>query len=164
MGYNTHNVVKPTSTWVLTIIFDTYRITPSHQSTPDLPACIPIWRLHANWSDSCCCSAEEIPAELLPELGPDDAVDEQVGGGVDHQENIGEESNKNTPKRESTKKRILAKFDEIKNKDLMHVEDQSREIAKNKCGYNHDEDKRQMIILISSSIPPPSNSKIYAHV
>ena len=129
-------------------------ICPSLQSSPDLSA----------WRDSCCCSAEEIPAELLPELGPDDAVDEQVGGGVDHQENIGEESNKNTPNGESTKKRILAKFNEIKNKDLMHVENQAREVTEDECGHNHNEDERQVLLLISPSIPPPSNSKIYVDV
>ena len=107
---------------------------------------------------------EEILAELLSELGPKDAVDEEVGRWVDDQEYVGKESTNDNPNRKSSKKRILAKFNEIKNEDHMHVEDQTREITEDECGNNNDEDDRQVFILHSSCIPPPPNSKVDADV
>ena len=46
----------------------------------------------------------------------------------------------------------------------MHVEDQTREITEDKCSNDHDKDERQMLLLVSPPIPPPSNSKVYVDV
>ena len=64
------------------------------------------WLIVCNWTET----AQEILAELFSELGPNDAVDEQVSRGVDHKEHMGYESNKNTPNGETPKKGILAEF------------------------------------------------------
>ena len=78
--------------------------------------------LYCSWT---CCrdSEQEISAELGSELGANDAVDEEVGGGVDDQKDVGHKSAKNTPNRKSSKRSVLAEFDGIQDEDLMHVED-----------------------------------------
>lgn len=107
---------------------------------------------------------EEILTELFSELGPNDAVDEQVSRGVDHEEHMGYKSDKNTPNGKSPKKGIFAQFNGIEDKDLMHVEEQLREIAEDECGDNHDEDDREMFIFFSPPISSPSNSKVYLDI
>ena len=53
-------------------------------------------------------AAEKVGTELLSELWPNDAVDEEVSGGVDDQEDVGHKSTKNTPNRKSSKRSVLA--------------------------------------------------------
>ena len=68
-------------------------------------------------------AAVKVCTELLSELWPNDAVDEEVSRGVDDQEHVRHKSAKNTPNRKSSKRSVLAEFDGIQDEDLVHVED-----------------------------------------
>ena len=91
----------------------------------------------------------EVAAQLLPELGTNDAVDEEVGRGVDNQEDVRYEATENTPDREPTKRCVPAGLNIIEYEDLVHVEEELEEITDDKCSHNHDEYEGKMILVSS---------------
>ena len=85
----------------------------------------------------------------------EEAVDEEVGGRVDDQEDVGDEAEEDDPDGEATKNGAVTELDLLQDRELVEVEGNPEQMAEDEGEDDHHEDDGHVVVLLSPHGPPP---------
>ena len=85
-------------------------------------------------------------AALLPELGAEQAVDENVDGGVEHEQKVADADQDERPQGEALLLRLGAPDGRADGEEFMNIEQKSGKVAHQKDQHKAHEDGRQVVL------------------